>query len=219
MNKLVRTAIWLPLSLVRQSSSMKSLAQQVTTDRNDQTDCFSSLHSLSSSQADSSFSSSSNTVQSEEHLLDSDQLSTVNAEKAKFFDYVNQLIEQGQSQRHFAVVHLYGKQIFVREGDLFKVDRQVPAQLGERIKLEKCLLAGSDEYTLVGRPLLDRNQVHIEATVTEITQSHSINRHIFTQRQQGHRRWRFHRHPITILRVNAIQIKHGISQNPKELFN
>lgn len=137
--------------------------------------------------------------------------------RQQFFDQVNQQIDRSAVQRHFAVVHFYGLQHFVREGDVFEVKRQVPAKLGERIKLEKVLLVGSDSYTLVGRPLLDRHQVNVEATVVEITQSHSVNRHIFTQRSQGHRRWRFLRYPITLLRVNSIQIKHGIDQNPTEI--
>jgi large subunit ribosomal protein L21 len=151
------------------------------------------------------------------HKPDSNVSETPHADRDRFFNHVNQLIDQGHSKRHFAVVHMYGVQHFVREGDVFKVNSQVPAKLGERIKLEKCLMAGSDSYTLIGRPLLDRNQVNVEVTVVEVTQSHSINRHIFTQRSQGHKRWRFVRHPITLLRVNSIEIKHGINQNPTEI--
>ena len=43
---------------------------------------------------------------------------------------------------------------------------------GQRIRLEKILLVGSSDFTLVGRPLLPRDLVNVEATVVEKSLSH-----------------------------------------------
>ena len=48
----------------------------------------------------------------------------------------------------------------------------IGATNGQRIRLEKILLVGSSDFTLVGRPLLPRDLVNVEATVVEKSLSH-----------------------------------------------
>ena len=42
------------------------------------------------------------------------------------------------------------------DGDLLMVLRDLGASLGQRIRLEKVLLVGSKDFTLIGRPFLPR---------------------------------------------------------------
>ena len=59
--------------------------------------------------------------------------------------------------------------------------------LGQRIRLEKVLLVGSKDFTLIGRPFLPRDQISVEATVVEKTLTHKkVNhwRNIKTTRQR-----------------------------------
>ncbi|KAG8564388.1 hypothetical protein GDO81_016440 [Engystomops pustulosus] len=67
---------------------------------------------------------------------------------------VNSLIAAGQHGRLFAVVHFASKQWKVTNEDLVLINGIVDAECGDRIRLEKVLLLGSDNFTLVGRPLL-----------------------------------------------------------------
>lgn len=133
-------------------------------------------------------------------------------EKRKlFFNEVEGLIEKTKLHRNFAIIHLYGCQHLVHEGDVIQIKKDLPAKLGERIKIEKCLLAGNDCLTLIGRPLLDRTKVNIEVTPIEKTQSYTINNHIITRRDQCKRKHRYWRHPITFIRINEITINNDSS--------
>lgn len=140
------------------------------------------------------------------HTGDLQDLNEISENKKQFFNKIDNLIEETKDHRNFAVIHMYGYQHLVHVGDVIQIQRDLPAKLGERIKLEKCLLAGNDKITLIGRPLLDRNKVNVEVTPIEKTQSYSHNRHIITKRQQGKRKHRHYRHPITFIRINEITI-------------
>lgn len=136
-----------------------------------------------------------------------EDLAEASNKRKSFFDKVENLIERTQSHRNFAVVHMYGSQHLVHEGDVIQIKKDIPAKLGERIKLEKCLMAGNDCITLIGRPLLDRTKVNVEVTPIEKTQSHTVNQHIITRKQQGRKKHRHIRYPITFVRINEITIR------------
>src|SRR6218665_1708190 len=53
-------------------------------------------------------------------------------------DSVNNIIESNNVQQTFAVIHLYGQQYLVHLGDILCVQKSVPVEIGETIKLEKC---------------------------------------------------------------------------------
>ncbi|XP_040184302.1 39S ribosomal protein L21, mitochondrial isoform X1 [Rana temporaria] len=118
---------------------------------------------------------------------------------------VNNLIAAGQFGRLFAVIHFASKQWKVTDEDLVLIHVPVEARCGERIRLEKVLLVGSDNFTLVGKPLLGKDLVRVEATVIEKTDSHpKVNMKFW-------KRHRYQKKKIivtqqTILRINSIEI-------------
>ncbi|KAM9301571.1 large ribosomal subunit protein bL21m [Gastrophryne carolinensis] len=123
---------------------------------------------------------------------------------------VNNLIATGQFGRLFAVIHFASKQWKVTNEDLVLINGSVEAECGDRIRLEKVLLVGSDNFTLIGKPLLGKELVRVEATVIEKTESHpKINMKF----------WKRHRYqkkkiiitPQTILRINTIEISPVLS--------
>ncbi|KER20526.1 hypothetical protein T265_10953 [Opisthorchis viverrini] len=102
---------------------------------------------------------------------------------------VNSSITENRS-RYFAVVHLAGKQFKVTTDDLIMVKTPLfGTEVGDRIRLEKVLLLGSNEFTLIGRPLLSNQQVYVEAQVVEKTLEHPKLWFQFHRRRR-HRRMR-----------------------------
>nr|XP_038935209.1 39S ribosomal protein L21, mitochondrial isoform X2 [Rattus norvegicus] len=84
---------------------------------------------------------------------------------------VNELIAAGQYGRLFAVVHFASHQWKVTAEDLILIENELDIKCGERIRLEKVLLVGTDNFTLLGKPLLGKDLVRVEATVIEKTES------------------------------------------------
>ncbi|XP_069812650.1 large ribosomal subunit protein bL21m-like [Dendropsophus ebraccatus] len=131
-------------------------------------------------------------------------------EQKELVKKVNNLIATGQFGRLFAVVHFASKQWKVTNEDLVLIHGIVDAECGDRIRLEKVLLVGSDNFTLLGKPLLGKDLVKVEATVIEKTESYpKINMKF----------WKRHRYqkkkitiaPQTILRINTIEIAPALS--------
>uniref|UniRef100_A0AAR2L440 Large ribosomal subunit protein bL21m n=1 Tax=Pygocentrus nattereri TaxID=42514 RepID=A0AAR2L440_PYGNA len=84
---------------------------------------------------------------------------------------VNTLIESREYGRLFAVVHFASRQWKVTNEDLILIENHIEAECGDRIVLEKVLLVGGEDFTLIGKPLLSRDLVRVEATVIEKTES------------------------------------------------
>nr|XP_020040572.1 39S ribosomal protein L21, mitochondrial isoform X2 [Castor canadensis] len=84
---------------------------------------------------------------------------------------VNELIARGQYGRLFAVVHFASHQWKVTSEDLILIENDLDIKCGERIRMEKVLLVGADNFTLLGKPLLSKDLVRVEATVIEKTES------------------------------------------------
>ncbi|EGC39083.1 hypothetical protein DICPUDRAFT_27582 [Dictyostelium purpureum] len=59
----------------------------------------------------------------------------------------------------FAVVHISGKQFKVIKGDVIMTDR-LNINVGEHIVLDKVLLVGTKESTMIGKPLVESVKVH-----------------------------------------------------------
>ena len=102
----------------------------------------------------------------------------------------------------FAVVVMGSKQYKVSPGDRIMVDRIQGPDIGERISLKKVLLAGSKEYTAIGRPLLGSCRVFAE-----------VEEHIRTEkvivfkkkRRKNYRRRRGVRTAATVMRITDLQ--------------
>ncbi|XP_066893891.1 large ribosomal subunit protein bL21m isoform X2 [Kogia breviceps] len=118
---------------------------------------------------------------------------------------VNELIARGRYGRLFAVVHFASHQWKVTSEDLILIENKLDVACGERIRLEKVLLVGADDFTLLGRPLLGKDLVQVEATVIEKTESWpKINMRF--KKRKNYKRKRIIVSPQTVLRINTIKI-------------
>lgn len=136
-----------------------------------------------------------------------------------FFDKVNHEIESKRGRaRLFAICHMYGQQHMFTEGDYIMVRKHFPADIGTRVKLEKCMLVGGENFTLIGRPVLDRDLVHIEATLVEKTMSQTDTNLILIPKRSGYRKWYFTRQALSILRINEIRVCHRLNESQSEVL-
>ncbi|OAD59225.1 39S ribosomal protein L21, mitochondrial, partial [Eufriesea mexicana] len=138
-----------------------------------------------------------------------------NEEKEKeSIDVINEINKQIATKstgRLFAVIHLCGMQFKITESDIITVEGHWPPQPGDKLKLEKVLLVGSEDFTLIGRPILNRELVSIDATIIQKTLSHTIVHFRMKPRKQ-YRRLKFYRIPRTMLRINSIIINGDINK-------
>jgi len=118
---------------------------------------------------------------------------------------VNLELSQSQAGRLFAVIHFNNQQRKITAEDLVSMKHHVEADIGERIRLNKVLVVGGKDFTLVGRPLLSPNLVRVEATVIEKTLSQDIIR-AYYRRRKDFRRFKVKREKLTVLRINSIEV-------------
>lgn len=121
------------------------------------------------------------------------------------FQNVSKTLLEQREGRTFAVVQLCGKQFKVTAGDIILVDGYWPPENGDVVRLEKVLLAGCEDFTLIGRPLLEQDTVKVVSTVIEKTLSHTKT-HFRKKRRKQYQRINFLRVPRTMLRINSIDI-------------
>lgn len=126
---------------------------------------------------------------------------------------VNNQLAKNDAGRLYAVVHLAGKQFKVTPGDILIVEGYWPPQNGDKIRLDKVLLAGGSDFSLIGTPLVQPGLVDVQATVIEKTLSH-IRTHFKSKRRKQFMRINFYRSENTMLRINSIEVTkpvHGSS--------
>ncbi|EFA02054.1 large ribosomal subunit protein bL21m [Tribolium castaneum] len=128
-------------------------------------------------------------------------------------DNVNRQVAEKKQGRLFAVVHVAGKQVKITEGDVFIVEGYWPPDAGDKISLDKVLLVGASDFTLIGRPLVQRGLVRVEATVIEKNVSHTKT-HFRKKRRKQYMRINFYRTPRTMVRVNRIEIVGEVNHPP-----
>lgn len=116
----------------------------------------------------------------------------------------NQLCTQSIG-RLFAVVHIDGKQRKITTEDIIVIPKPIEADIGEKIRLNKVLLVGGKDFTLIGRPVLNPEIVSVEATVLEKTLSHSIISYWY-KRRKDFRRLYLRKLFYTYLRIDNITI-------------
>lgn len=126
-------------------------------------------------------------------------------EHAVVVDTVNRKIHQRDFGRLFAVVHFAGHQWKVTAEDLIMIENHIEAECGEQIRMEKVLLVGAEEFTLIGRPLLGKELVRVEATVIEKTESWPKVNMKFRKRHRFQRK-KIITQPQTVLRINSINV-------------
>ncbi|XP_049292006.1 39S ribosomal protein L21, mitochondrial [Anopheles funestus] len=126
-------------------------------------------------------------------------------------DTVNKQVENGSEGRLFAVVQLCGKQFKITSGDIIVVEGYWPPENGDRLRLDKVLLAGSKDFSLIGRPLLTPGLVDVQATIIEKTLSHTRT-HFRKKRRKQYIRINFYRTQQTMIRINSIDITRKLSE-------
>lgn len=134
-----------------------------------------------------------------------------------FSDSIIKTVNEAVSQnnRLFAVVHICGKQFKVTDNDLILIDGYWPPNVGDRIKLQKVLLVGGKDFTLIGRPVLDQDTVNVTATVVDKDLSHTRTNFKRLKRKQ-YMRINFIRKEITMLRINSVNVTQNIG-NKKDV--
>ncbi|PFX31564.1 39S ribosomal protein L21, mitochondrial-like [Stylophora pistillata] len=120
-------------------------------------------------------------------------------------DVQDEMLKGESSGQIFAVVHIGGSQFKITVNDTIIINR-IDAETGDRIHIEKVLLVGGENFTVIGTPLLVRDLVKIEATVLEKTKG--PKKIVFKmKRRKGYRRWKEHFQDLTVLRINSIQVQ------------
>ncbi|MGH0140017.1 UNVERIFIED_CONTAM: hypothetical protein FKN15_036683 [Acipenser sinensis] len=137
-------------------------------------------------------------------------LSEVTKQHAEVVQKVNSLVAAGQYGRLFAVVHFASRQWKVTNEDLILIENHIDAECGERIRMEKVLLVAGADFTLIGKPLLGRELVRVEATVIEKTESWPKVHMRFWKRHRYQRK-RIIVQPQTVLRINSIEVAPSLS--------
>ncbi len=101
-----------------------------------------------------------------------------------------------------AIIKLAGKQFYVSEGDLVKVDKHLDNTVGSTITVDEVLLTVDGAKTQVGKPLVKDAQVSLE--ILTLKKSPKVTTARYTAKSR-HRRTVGHRQPITELRVTKIK--------------
>ncbi|ERL89604.1 39S ribosomal protein L21, mitochondrial [Dendroctonus ponderosae] len=127
---------------------------------------------------------------------------------------VNHQIAEKQQGRLFAVVQVCGKQHKITQGDVLIVEGYWPPECGEKILLNKVLVLGAAEFSLIGRPLVQQGLVNVEATVIEKTLSHTKT-HFRKKRRKQYMRTKFFKIPQTFLRINSIKVSPDVNNPPE----
>ncbi|CAH0560480.1 unnamed protein product [Brassicogethes aeneus] len=133
----------------------------------------------------------------------------------EIINYVNQQVKDFKQGRLFAVVHVAGKQFKITEGDVIVVEGYWHPNVGDKINLNKVMLVGGADFTLIGTPVVQSDLVQVKATVIEKSLSHTKT-HFIKKRRKQYTNINFYRIPQTMLRINKVQII-GEVNNPPEV--
>ncbi|GFQ67005.1 39S ribosomal protein L21, mitochondrial [Trichonephila clavata] len=126
---------------------------------------------------------------------------------------INTQIKENSHGRLFAVIQLCERRFKITAEDIIAIGSYFPANVGDRICFEKVLLVGSTDFTLLGRPLLHKDLVRVEATVIEKT--FIVPRPLYRHGRLRYRRLHWFRTPYTLFRINSIEFKHSLDDLPE----
>ncbi|KAH7937291.1 hypothetical protein HPB49_010352 [Dermacentor silvarum] len=87
---------------------------------------------------------------------------------------------------------------------------RLPVVEGSVVSSDDVLMVGARDFTLLGRPLLDRGLVRVDATVVEKTLSKTKRNFICIRRSRYERHY-FYRFAYTILRINSIELLRDVN--------
>ena len=129
--------------------------------------------------------------------------------------HVNNQLQKDDTGRLFAVVHLAGKQFKVTAGDIILVEGYWQPNIGDKIRLDKVLVVGAKDFSIIGRPIVQKELVDVQATIVEKSLTHTKT-HFKKKRRKQYQRINFHRSPTTIVRINSIEFNSKLDQNSKK---
>lgn len=80
------------------------------------------------------------------------------------------------------------------------------------------LLAGGKDFSLIGRPILQKDLVDVQATIIEKTLTHTKT-NFRKKRRKQYKRINFYRSPNTMIRINSIEICNTINNSSDNVSN
>eukprot|EP00039_Didymoeca_costata_P007497 m.100546 g.100546 ORF g.100546 m.100546 type:complete len:208 (+) comp13712_c2_seq1:20-643(+) len=105
------------------------------------------------------------------------------------------------NSRTFAIISIGGKQYKITAGDRVTVHK-LDAEVGSHIRLQKVLLTGSRDWTILGTPTIP-GDTHVKATVQAHFKGEKIHAYK-KKRRKGYARKVGHRQDYTSLIINEI---------------
>ncbi|EEB17185.1 mitochondrial 50S ribosomal protein L21, putative [Pediculus humanus corporis] len=125
---------------------------------------------------------------------------------------INRYLSERVINRLFAVVSINGQQYKVTNEDILVIRYPWGPTAGDKIRLEKVLLVGSSDFTLIGRPLLLMDQVCVLATIIENTFTHAYPLFLFRKRK-NRMKLNFKKDQLTYLRITDIILTQKVNEN------
>lgn len=113
--------------------------------------------------------------------------------------------------RSFAIIQLRGKQYKVTDGDLLVVEGFWPPNIGDKLRLDKVIFAGTKDFSLIGMPLVQPGLVDVIGTIIGKEMSYTKTRFRKKKRKQF-MRINFIRKEQTIIRINCVKIGSNLNQ-------
>ncbi len=101
-----------------------------------------------------------------------------------------------------ATIKIQGKQLTVKEGDIFFVNRFVDSKAGDTIDIKDVLMVGEGESAKFGAPIVDGAVVSVK--ILENKRGKKVD--IFKKnRRKGYERRRGHRQELSVVKVESIK--------------
>lgn len=73
-------------------------------------------------------------------------------------------------------------------------------------------MAGGEDFSLIGRPLLQKGLVDVQATIIEKTLTHTKT-HFRKKRRKQYTRFNFYRSPNTMIMINTIDVTGNVNES------
>ena len=115
----------------------------------------------------------------------------------------------------FAVVFICGKQHKVTVHDFLLVTQMADVDMFSCIQLEKVLLVGSVDWSLVGTPLVPRGMVKVKASVLEHKSMEPVI--VFKKKKHNYKKTNIHRGLMTLLRIEDILVEGSFQVDTQQL--
>jgi large subunit ribosomal protein L21 len=117
-----------------------------------------------------------------------------------------------QPQDVFAVAEIGGSQFKVTVDDVIYFPKLSGVDIDDVLSLNRILLAGSKDGTVIGRPLVP--EAHVVAAVEEIFKDYKIF-NFKLKRRKGYKRFLGHRDQLIALRILEVNVP-GLMEAPEE---